>query len=565
MPMHRTSLPLRSTLAALTLLAVALFAAPATGQAESGPAFQAEGDDTLHDITFPLPQGSYAPLYDSYDDARSGGRVHRANDIMADKLTPVHAVVGGEIIFAPGADGEAKPSYGYMIRLAGDDGMFYSYVHLNDDVDPEACDRSGGPEVAYAPGIEEGVLVERGQHIGWVGSSGNAACEGPHLHFEIGEDPQFQVRHNPMASLEAAEARGDFPEAPNPDPTIGADDGAGDDAAGEDAGDDAAGDDAAGDGPSGPSEHTRLAGDTRLQTAVALSERTRDTARAVVVVPADSHVEALVAAPLAGLVDAPILLSGPDGLADAVADEVRRLGPSSAYVIGTTAQLSAQVEADLTAAGVQFQARIAEADRYELSAAVAEEILSYPELDGGLDQAILAVGESDDPTRAWPDALSASALAAASTTPILLTRGDRLPDPIADLLTAERPDRLVVVGGEAAITSEVVEEAAALAGAEAIRLAGASRYETSVAVAAAAVRAGLDDGEVWVATGRNYPDALAAGPAAAASGSPLVLVDGLDAAGSPASNQWLGSNADALVVVGGDAVVSDQVIAALTG
>jgi putative cell wall-binding protein len=555
--MHRMPSPVRSTLAALVLLALGLFAAPAAPAARaqddvpaevshgSSTAYAAEGDNTVHDLTFPLPEGSYAPLYDSYDDPRSGGRVHRANDVMADKLTTVHAVVDGEIVFAPGADGEGKPSYGYMLRLAGDDGMFYSYVHLNDDVDPAACDRSGGPEVAYAPGIREGVRVERGQHIGWVGSSGNASCSAPHLHFEIGEDEDFSVRHNPMASLEAAEERGDFPGSVSPDPQVGADDGDEDDG------------DEDGDGA------TRVAGPTRIGTAVALSRATRDAARTVVVVPAGSHVEALVAAPLAALVDAPVLLTDAAALPDEVAAEVRRLGATNAYLVGPPSLLSAQVAEDLADAGAADQARITAPDRYSLSVAVAEELASYPEVE--LDEVVLALGEAAEASRAWPDALSATALAARRTAPILLVAGERLPDPVADWLTQRRPDLVTVVGGTAAIPQGVAADAGELADAQVRRLAGDTRYATSVAVAEAAVDAGLDSGEVWVATGRNFPDALAAGPAAAAAGSPLLLVDGEDVQGSPDSASWLAGNADRLVVVGGQAVVRDEVVRALAG
>lgn len=524
--------------ALVVLLVVMLAGAPA--DAQDGASFQAEGDDTVHDITFPLPAGSYAPLYDSYGDARSGGRTHRANDLMADRLVPVHAVVDGEIIFAPGTDGEPKPSYGYMIRLAGDDGMFYSYVHLNDDA-TEDCDRSGGPDVAYAPGIERGVRVERGQHLGWVGSSGNASCAGPHLHFEIGEDSRFEVRHNPLASLEAAEERGDFPESVTPAPEV---------ATPPDGGDDGGG------------TYTRLAGTDRITTAVALSQQTRESARTVIVVPADSPVEALVAAPLAGFLDAPVLLSGSTSLDADVVAEIGRLGATNGYLIGSTGQLSDQVRSDMQAAGVGSPARLSAPDRYALAVAVAEEMLSYPDAPP-VDQAILALGDAEVAARAWPDALSASALAARTRSPILLTEGDRLPAVVGNFLAERRPSSLLVVGGTAAIAEDVARDAADLAGARADRLAGATRYETSVAVADEARAAGLTAGAVWVATGLDFPDALAAGPAAALAGSPLLLIDGQQASGAPASASWLHGNADALVVVGGAAAVTDQVARAL--
>ncbi len=520
---------------------------------DSGASFQAEGDNPVLDITFPYPEDAEYHYSDTYTACRSGcSRTHRATDIMAQKMTTVHAVVDGIICFAPGID-EPMPSYGYMIRLCGDDGYRYAYVHLNNDTptgDPANDDDGmGGPENAYAPGIEEGVRVTRGQHIGWVGDSGNAESTAPHIHFEISEDPSSDVRNNPVASLQAAEERGDFPDAVTPMPTSSP--------TPEESEDDPADDRATG-------VYTRLSGSNRLQTAVALSQETHTSARSVIIVPADSHVEALVAAPLAALIDAPILLAGPDGLDRDVTAEVERLDPLNAYVIGDTDQLPAGIEQELTDAGVRNQARITARDRYALSAAVAREVLSYPQA-AEVDRMILALGDADEASRAWPDALSASALAAHTITPILLTEGDRLPDAVADLLTEERPSDLIVVGGTSAIEEAVAEEAGEIADATVERLSGATRYATSVAVAAAARAAGLDGDAVWVATGRNFPDALAAGPAAARSGSPLVLVDGLAVAGAPDSADWLAANAGSLVVVGGQAAITDDVAEGLAG
>ncbi len=537
--MHSTRhLPLDRCRALLagSMFMLAVLVAPLAASAQS------TGYERVVDMTFPVPADTYTVLYDSYFDARGGGsRVHRANDIMADKMVPIAATVDGEICTATGVD-EAMPSYGYLIRLCGDDGLVYVYVHINNDT-PGTDDGAGGVEHAYAPGIEKGVRVTRGQHIAFVGDSGNAEGTGPHIHFEIHDEEMTEQEGqvNPFYSLEAAEERGDFPEAPVPlaeggSPTV--------------------------TGEGEPTAFTRLAGDNRLQTAVALSGQTRDSARAVIIVPADSHVEALVAAPLAALIDAPILLSGPDGLGQDVMEEVRRLSPPNAYIIGTTDQLSEDVATDLEDAGVRNLARINARDRYALSAAVAEEIMSYPQVEG-VDQVILALGDAPDATRAWPDALSASALAAGTLTPILLTEGDRLPDAVADLLTRQRPDRIIVVGGTAAITEEVAVEAAELADGTLTRLAGDTRFATSIAVAEAGREAGLRAEQIWVATGRNFPDALAAGPAAALSGSPLVLVDGLEPGGSPESRAWLAEHAASLVVVGGEAVITDEVAAGL--
>jgi hypothetical protein len=170
------------------------------------PAWAASGYQQVVDLTFPV--GGRTWYGDSFDAARSGGRVHKASDIMAPEGAPVHAAVGGTITWITGLT-EKPPSYGYMIRIAGTDGRTYAYVHLGRN--------NGPPSGAYARGIARGTRVVRGQLIGYVGCSGNASCDAPHLHFEIHDprvtDPFGSHQINPYPSLVAAERRGDHPRS----------------------------------------------------------------------------------------------------------------------------------------------------------------------------------------------------------------------------------------------------------------------------------------------------------------------------------------------------------------
>lgn len=158
------------------------------------------------DLTFPV--GGTNHYSDSYDAPRSGGRVHKATDIMAPEGAPVYAAVGGTIEWITGLDGSV-PDYGFMIRIAGDDGRDYAYIHLGR--------QDGSPDDAYVAGLADGHRVARGQQIGYVGCSGNASCSAPHLHFEIHDesvtDPYGDRRINPYSSLLAAEDRGDYAHA----------------------------------------------------------------------------------------------------------------------------------------------------------------------------------------------------------------------------------------------------------------------------------------------------------------------------------------------------------------
>lgn len=126
-------------------------------------------------LEFPVLALSRVRLQDSFRDPRANGeRTHHAIDIMAPRHTPVRAVADGVIARATsgGAGGLAL----YEVDSTG--GYCFYYAHLG----------------AYAPGVEAGRQVRRGEVIGYVGSSGNAPESAPHLHFAIF---RLRDRHRP--------------------------------------------------------------------------------------------------------------------------------------------------------------------------------------------------------------------------------------------------------------------------------------------------------------------------------------------------------------------------------
>lgn len=148
-------------------------------------------EELVLDIDFPV-DGPHSFIND-FTQSR-GDHMHAATDILAEKMTPIVSVSDGVITFLP----IPEPSWGYAIYIKGDDGYSYHYLHINNDT-PGTDDGNGGLANAYAPGIERGARVTRGQLIGWVGDSGNAEWIASHLHFEI-EDAQGN-RVNPYFSL----------------------------------------------------------------------------------------------------------------------------------------------------------------------------------------------------------------------------------------------------------------------------------------------------------------------------------------------------------------------------
>lgn len=115
---------------------------------------------------------------DGFGAPRSGGRRHAGIDIFADKLTPVVAVEDGVIDIVKI---ETRGLSGTYVGINHGNGVRTLYMHLNND-SPGTNDGRGHGVV---PGIKVGMHVKKGQHIGWVGNSGNAEKTPPHLHFEM--------------------------------------------------------------------------------------------------------------------------------------------------------------------------------------------------------------------------------------------------------------------------------------------------------------------------------------------------------------------------------------------
>lgn len=193
--------------------------------------------------------------------------------------------------------------------------------------------------------------------------------------------------------------------------------------------------------------------------------------------------------------------------------------------------------------------RISGADRYATSAALTRK--AFPTA-GSAETVYLVSGEVPY------DALSAGPAAVASGAAMLLTAPDRLPAVTATELQRLAPDRVVVVGGTGAVGGEVLSAARAIAP-SVTRIAGADRYATSAALARAAFGA-TGASTAYVATGRGFADALAAGPAAGAGRSPVVLVDGRATRLSASTRSLLRElGVGTATIVGGTGVVSAAV------
>ena len=300
----------------------------------------------------------------------------------------------------------------------------------------------------------------------------------------------------------------------------------------------------------------RIGGADRVATAALVSAASRTSAATVVIARANAYPDALAGTPLAVHLDSPLLLSATEALSAITAAEIDRLGASEAVLLGGPAALSDQVAADLQGMGLSVR-RVAGGDRYATAAAVAAELPAS-------GRAFLTEGEHADPARGWPDAVSASPLAAFVRAPVLLTARDALPEATTRALADRGVEETVVIGGPAAVSDAVMAQLEE-AGHGPRRVSGATRYATSAALHAEAVASGMNPTAVWLATGRDWPDALTGGAAVGASGATLLLVDGRSLDGSPETRDLIAgtSGLRALRFLGGTAAISAAVESAL--
>jgi hypothetical protein len=287
---------------------------------------------------------------------------------------------------------------------------------------------------------------------------------------------------------------------------------------------------------------SRLAGEHRVATAIAVSGHTYDRAGAVVLVDPRSSADAVSAAPLASHVEGPLLLQG-----EGVAEEIQRLGASRAYLVGAAAA-DHEADARLEHAGVTEVVRIAGADRSATSAAVASRLRP--------DRVYV--------TSSWADAIAVTPLAADGGA-LLTIPADDVPPSIVRALQRIDPDEVVVVGGRAAVESDVLTFLEALLPDAAVsRLAGTDRFATSLEVFH---ESGMSGARPWIASGSSWPDALAAATGAAAEGRPLLLVPSTGSSPSAETSRWLRQHRDdirSLTVVGGEEAVPARFVDRLT-
>lgn len=291
---------------------------------------------------------------------------------------------------------------------------------------------------------------------------------------------------------------------------------------------------------------TRVAGVSRITTTTAVSQRgfpNRGSAGAAVLARADGFADALAGGPLAAAKNGPLLVTFPDSLAPGTASELLRVLPAGAtvYVLGGKTALAPEVESAVVRLGYRT-VRLQGPNRFATAVAAAR-------ATGTPRRIFIATGLD------FPDALAGSAAAVSEQGVIVLTNG-----------RFAAPETSAYVAENAQIARTSLGGPACVADPKARCIRGADRYETSARIADAVF--GVSPTSVGIATGLNFPDALAAGPVLGRDSAPLLLVSTHTPIPRPVTEYLARIKAQSAVVFGGqnavDAAVLGAVLTALT-
>ncbi|WP_420443882.1 cell wall-binding repeat-containing protein [Candidatus Poriferisodalis sp.] len=325
-----------------------------------------------------------------------------------------------------------------------------------------------------------------------------------------------------------------------------------------------------GDGDLSPVEVVRYGGADRYETSLLVAEAVAADAGGqldhVVLVSGRHWHDAVVAAGVAGRVGGPVLMTPPDGLGEDALEFLGRVGATQVTVVTTGAwpdtSVSPSVFTALEEAGLTV-GRLGGDDRYATGVSVAEWMVEAQSQEVSGKIAIVANGE------VFADALVAGPLSARRLIPVLLTERDELHSAVAGFLGDAGIERVVLMGGTAALSAGV-ESAIADLGISVDRMAGATRFETAILTgrfAAELVGGGcFDSGSVGLARARVPFDSFSAAPLMARRCAPLVLTDPekVPASTSAFLNDTRSTTDDKvlLTVFGGNAAVSQAAVEA---
>lgn len=302
----------------------------------------------------------------------------------------------------------------------------------------------------------------------------------------------------------------------------------------------------------------RVAGADRYATSLAIADAAGGYPRpgGYVIIAGGGGADALLASSLAGVYDAPLVLTAagalPAGTRAWLQNSAR--GFDKAIIVGGTGVVSSAVESDLKSMFGDLDVnRIAGSSRYATSVAVADEVVEQlgDAYDGGM---IVTFGS------ALADAAGASAIANGRKWPIVFVERGVIPTETAAMIsriTSDAPAPKAWIAGGTGVVYTAVEEELKGLGLVVNRAAGANRYETAVKVTDLATATGSSWTLTGMASGVRLADALCLGSYVGRSNGVMLLTNG-SMLTVPTTNRITAakSGISTVAVAGGTAVVS---------
>ena len=289
----------------------------------------------------------------------------------------------------------------------------------------------------------------------------------------------------------------------------------------------------------------RIDGRDRIETAINISKKNYDKAKSVIVVRHDLFPDSMTASVLAKLKDAPILLNPTAKLDSRVGDEIKRLGAQEVIIVGGQDSVSEKVREDLKVYDADKNVeRIAGADRYGTSEMVAKRVVG---ITGKKNTGVVASGQ------VFPDALSVGTFASREGYPILLVKKDSIPSQIQNAIKDLDINKTYIAGG----TNTISKSTEAKLPGVLERMAGNTRYETSVAIAKSKFGASK---EAYIASGEEFADALVISPISGKFNRPTLLVSRNKNTNSPVKTYIRNAGFTSITAIGGERFVPYSVL-----
>lgn len=295
---------------------------------------------------------------------------------------------------------------------------------------------------------------------------------------------------------------------------------------------------------------TRLGGATRIETALDIADEFRGASKlnAVILSSASNFPDALSGAVLTSKYSAPILLVNKSAKhSKATLDYIAKNANHSAQIVilGSSGVIDNSIIDSLKNFGFSKIKRLGGSNRFETNTAIINDLAPGIGTD-----VIISNGHG------FPDALSISSVSTIKGIPIILTKNKELPTEAKSLLSSIKPNKIYITGGTGSITTKVEDELKKYSS-DIIRLGGSDRYETSMVISNY-FKSDLEGEYVILASGLNFPDALAGTALALKYNAPMLLVNPNNP--SLQKSFILNNNKRKIFVLGSTGTVSNSIL-----